>query len=344
MSIRLEQVDKSFGKTVVLSRLDLEVEKGELFSVVGPSGSGKTTLLRVIAGLESQDSGHVILNGKVVDALSPSQRNVGMVFQDYALYPNKTVLENIISPLVVKGVKKATAKREAEEMAEKLHITETLARLPGQISGGQQQRVALARSLVKRPDVFLLDEPLSNLDAQLRFSARRFLKHLQKEFGITTVYVTHDQSEALSLSDRLAVIDRGVVHQIGTPGDIYRSPADEFVAAFIGSPPLNLVEVEFKGGIGNPLRLALKAATDGVFRLGIRPESVSVGEGENRAVVSGLEYGGRETIAYLKVGETELRALVQDGLRLSLGEEVSFSIRPQDVLIFGKGETRAGTK
>ena len=344
MSIRLEQVDKSFGKTDVLSRLDLEVEKGELFSVVGPSGSGKTTLLRVIAGLERQDSGHVILNGKVVDDLSPSKRNVGMVFQDYALYPNKTVLENITSPLIVKGVKKAVAKREAEEMAEKLHITETLDRRPGQISGGQQQRVALARSLVKKPDVFLLDEPLSNLDAQLRFSARRFLKRLQKEFGITTVYVTHDQSDALSLSDRLAVIDRGVVHQVGKPEDIYRSPADEFVAAFIGSPPLNVVEVEFKDGSGSPLKLALRGATNGVFRLGIRPESVSVGEGENRGVISGIEYGGRETIAYLKVGETEMRALVQDGLHLGLGEEVRFSIRPDDVLIFGTGELHAGTR
>lgn len=344
MSIRLEQVDKSFGKTEVLSRLDLEVQKGELFSVVGPSGSGKTTLLRVIAGLERQDSGHVILGGRVVDDLSPSQRNVGMVFQDYALYPNKTVLENIVSPLIVKGVKKSIAKEEAEEMAEKLHITETLDRRPGQISGGQQQRVALARSLVKKPDVFLLDEPLSNLDAQLRFSARRFLRRLQKEFRITTVYVTHDQSEALSLSDRLAVIDRGVVHQIGKPGEIYRAPADEFVAAFIGSPPLNLVEVEFKDGIGNPLKVALKGVTNGVFRLGIRPESVSVGEGDNRAVISDIEYGGRETIVYLKVGKTEVRAVVQDSHHLALGEEVEFAVSPENVLVFGTGEPNAGAK
>ena len=344
MSVRLEQVDKSFGKTGVLKRLDLEVAKGELFSVVGPSGSGKTTLLRIIAGLERQDSGHVVLNGKVVDDLSPSQRNVGMVFQDYALYPNKTVLENIVSPLVVKGIKRSVAKREAEEMAEKLRITETLDRRPGQISGGQQQRVALARALVKKPDVFLLDEPLSNLDAQLRFAARRFLKGLQKELGITTVYVTHDQSEALSLSDRLAVMDRGVLHQVGRPGEIYRSPADEFVAGFIGSPPLNLVEVEFKDGVGSPLKVALKGVTQGVVKIGIRPECVSVGEGENRAVVSGMEYGGRETIVYLKVGKTEVRALVQDGHRLNLGEEVSFSISPEDVLIFGGEEPHAGTQ
>ena len=344
MSIRLEGIDKSFGKTGVLKNLNLEVQNGELFSVVGPSGSGKTTLLRIVAGLEKQEAGHVVLNGKVVDNLSPSQRNVGMVFQDYALYPNKTVLENIISPLVVKGVKKRMAKREAEEMAEKLHITETLERRPGQISGGQQQRVALARSLIKKPEVFLLDEPLSNLDAQLRFAARRFLKRVQKEFGITTVYVTHDQSEALSLSDRLAVIDRGTVHQVGTPGEIYKSPADEFVAAFIGSPPLNLVRVQFKDGVGSPLRLNLKGATNGEFRLGIRPESVKVGSGENRAVVSGLEYGGRDTIAYLKLGEAEVRALVQDNTVLSVGQEVSFSVRPDEVLVFGQGDLLAGSR
>ena len=344
MSIRLEEIDKSFGKTGVLKHLNLEVEKGELFSVVGPSGSGKTTLLRIIAGLEKQEAGHVILNGKVVDDLTPSQRNVGMVFQDYALYPNKTVLENIISPLTVKGIKKDEAKKEAEEMAEKLHITETLERRPGQVSGGQQQRVALARSLVKKPDVFLLDEPLSNLDAQLRFSARRFLKSLQKEFGITTVYVTHDQSEALSLSDRLAVIDRGAVHQVGTPGEIYRSPADEFVAAFIGSPPLNLVDVKFNDGVGTPLSVALKDAPNGELKLGIRPESVVVGTGENHATVSGLEYGGRETIVYLRLGKVEVRALVQDGLRLSLGQEVNFSVRPDEVLVFSKGEPLAGSK
>lgn len=344
MSVKLEDIDKSFGKTGVLKHLNLEVEKGELFSVVGPSGSGKTTLLRIIAGLERQEAGHVILSGKVVDDLNPSQRNVGMVFQDYALYPNKTVLENIVSPLIVKGVKKAAAKKEAEEMAEKLHIAETLERRPGQISGGQQQRVALARALIKRPEVFLLDEPLSNLDAQLRFSSRRFLRGVQREFGITTMYVTHDQSEALSLSDRLAVIDRGAVHQVGTPGEIYRSPADEFVAAFVGSPPLNLVELQFKDGVGSPIRMALKDASHGEYRVGIRPESVIVGKGDNRAVVSGLEYGGRETIVYLKLGQTEVRALVQDSLSLSLGQEVSFSVRPDEVLVFDKGEPLAGSK
>jgi ABC-type sugar transport system ATPase subunit len=315
-------------------------EQGELFSTVGPSGSGKTTLLRVIAGLERQDAGHVVLNGKVVDNLPPSKRNVGMVFQDYALYPNKTVMENIISPLVVKGVKKAEARKEAEAMAQKLHIEETLARRPGQISGGQQQRVALARSLIKKPDVFLLDEPLSNLDAQLRFSSRRFLKDVQKEFGITTIYVTHDQSEALSISDRVAVMDRGIVHQVGTPGEIYESPADEFVAAFIGSPPLNVVEVVFTDGRGSPFNVGLKGAK-GKLRLGIRPEDVVVGSGENDAKITAFEYAGRETIVYLKVGETEIRALVQDTGSLELGQNVRFSVDEDSVLVFGRGEPSA---
>ena len=342
MSIRLEGVEKSFGKTRVLKNLSLDIKKGELFSIVGPSGSGKTTLLRVIAGLERHDSGHVVLNGKVVDSMTPSERNVGMVFQDYALYPNKTVLENIVSPLVVKGVRKDKARREAESIARKLQIEETLERRPGQISGGQQQRVALARSLVKKPDVFLLDEPLSNLDAQLRFTSRRFLREVQREFGITTVYVTHDQSEALSLSDRLAVMDRGEVHQVGPPAEIYEAPADEFVAGFMGSPPLNFVDLEFSGGVSSPLNVPVRGAKDGKVRVGIRPEDIAVGSGSNEAVVNAFEYAGRETIVYLKVGGTELRALVPDAGRLRLGESVKFSIDERAVLVFGSGEANAG--
>lgn len=342
MSIKLEGVEKSFGTTKILKGLDLEIGKGELFSVVGPSGSGKTTLLRVIAGLERHEAGHIILNGKVVDDLSPSQRNVGMVFQDYALYPNKTVLENIISPLVVKGTPKAEARKEARAIAHKLGIEETLDRRPGQISGGQQQRVALARSLVKKPDVFLLDEPLSNLDAQLRFASRRFLREVQKEFGITTVYVTHDQSEALSISDRLAVIDRGALHQTGTPTEIYESPADEFVAAFLGSPPLNVVELDYRDGVSSPIKVPVKGAAEGRLRVGIRPEDISVGRGDNDAVVTAFEYAGRETIVYLSAGGIEVRAVVQDTGGLRLGEPVSFSVDGNGVFVFGKGDAESG--
>jgi len=190
MSVAIQRLNKSFGNNRVLSDVDLNIERGELFSIVGPSGSGKTTLLRIVAGLETQDSGHVSIDGRIVDGVPPNRRNVGMVFQNYALYPNRTVAENIASPLLVKGVRRGEALADVEEIAKRLDIEEVLDRLPGQISGGQQQRVALARALIKKPVVFLLDEPLSNLDAQLRFSARKFVRQLQRDLGITTIYVT----------------------------------------------------------------------------------------------------------------------------------------------------------
>jgi len=340
MGIRLEHVSKSFGKIHVLRDLDLEIESGELFSVVGPSGSGKTTLLRIIAGLERQDKGNVWINGRVVDGVPAPQRNVGMVFQDYALYPNKTVLENIISPLLVKGTPRHEAVSLAEEMAGKLGISETLSRRPGQISGGQQQRVALARALIKRPDVFLLDEPLSNLDTQLRFSARRFLRDVQRDFGITTVYITHDQSEALSISDRMAVIHMGVVRQVGTPREIYSSPADEFVASFVGSPPLNVIEIDTKQGLPLPVPIRLDGA-DGTVRVGIRPEDITVGSGEGEAEVVSVEYLGKETVVYLRTGGIELRALAQGDARLEAGSRVRFGVRQGSVLRLGRVEGAA---
>jgi len=338
LSVRLERVSKSFDKLAVLKEFDLDIHKGELFSLVGPSGSGKTTLLRIIAGLERHDSGHVLINSRIVDDLGPSERNVGMVFQDYALYPNKTVEENIMSPLTVKGVKKGEARREAEEVAAKLKISETLGRRPGQISGGQQQRVALARSLIKKPDVFLLDEPLSNLDAQIRFEARKFLRDIQRDFGITTIYVTHDQSEALSISDRMAVMGNGVIHQTGTPREIYRSPGDEFVATFVGSPPLNVIELKFANGRSAPIDIELDGTTEGKVRVGVRPEHVLLGSGENEAEITALEYSGNDTIVYLRAGDQELRSLVMDASSLKVGQTVKFGIAPGQVLMLGRGE------
>jgi multiple sugar transport system ATP-binding protein len=335
--VRLQGVAKRFGKLVVFDHVDLEISPGELFSLVGPSGSGKTTLLRIIAGLEAQDKGHVYIGGKVVDPLGPAKRNVGMVFQDYALYPNKTAMENIISPLTVKGVKRADAVNEARKMARLLEIEETLDRRPGQISGGQQQRVALARALVKHPDVFLLDEPFSNLDAQLRFSARKFLRDVQREFGITTIYVTHDQSEALSISDRVAIMGGGRVHQVGTPREIYSSPADEFTATFIGSPPLNVVEVTVEGGVSAPVALPVGGLPDGRFRVGVRPESVVLGSGPNEAEATAFEYAGRETIVYLRVGGVEMRAISRGVGDMAVGAKVKFGVLPEGVHVLKGG-------
>jgi len=337
--VRLEEISKEFGKFSVFSHVNLEISVGELFSLVGPSGSGKTTLLRIIAGLEVQDSGHVYIGSNVVDKLGPAKRNVGMVFQDYALYPNKTVMNNIISPLMVKGMRKADATKEAREMAELLGIGGTLDRRPGQISGGQQQRVALARALIKHPDVFLLDEPFSNLDAQLRFSARKFLREVQRKFGITTIYVTHDQSEALSISDRVAIMGNGKIHQVGTPKEIYSSPADEFTATFIGSPPLNVLSVNVSGGVSSPIILPLDSLADGKFSVGVRPEGLVLGTGPNEAEMTAFEFAGRETIVYLKTAGIEIRAIVLDASGLRLGEKVRFSVQRNALHILGKEAT-----
>jgi len=272
----------------------------------------------------------------MVDKLGPAKRNIGMVFQDYALYPNKTVMDNITSPLIVKGKKRTEATRRAREIAELLGIGETLDRRPGQISGGQQQRVALARALIKQPDVFLLDEPFSNLDAQLRFSARKFLKDIQREFGITTIYVTHDQSEALSISDRVAIMGNGKVHQVGTPKEIYTSPADEFTATFIGSPPLNVLNVKVVGGVTSPVVLPLDGVSDGELRVGVRPESVILGTGPNEAEATALEYAGRENIVYLKIGDAEIRAIAHDVGGVAVGQKVRFGVQHKGVHVLSR--------
>jgi multiple sugar transport system ATP-binding protein len=337
LSVRLEGLSKRFGDLIIFDKVTLEIHQGELFSLVGPSGSGKTTLLRMVAGLETQDTGSIYIGSKKVDSLGPSDRNVGMVFQDYALYPHKTVLENIISPLIVKGVKKTEAMKEARDMAELLEIGATLSRRPGQISGGQQQRVALARALIKKPDVFLLDEPLSNLDAQLRFSAREFLRRVQREFGITTIYVTHDQSEALSISDRVAVMGRGKLHQVGTPEEVYTKPANEFVATFIGSPPLNVMEMDVVGGVSSPVVLHLDGIENGRYRIGVRPEHVVIGAGPTEAVITAFEYAGRETIVRLKVVDTEIRSIVDEVGTMKVGQKVSFDVQAGRALILARG-------
>ena len=336
IGVRLEEVSKQFGKLSVFNHVSLEISAGELFSLVGPSGSGKTTLLRIIAGIETQDSGHVYIGPRLVDKLGPAKRNVGMVFQDYALYPNKTVMDNIISPLTVKGVKKGEAMREAREMAELLGIGGTLDRRPGQVSGGQQQRVALARALIKHPEVFLLDEPFSNLDAQLRFSARKFLREVQRKFGITTIYVTHDQSEALSISDRVAIVGNGTIHQVGAPKEIYASPADEFTATFIGSPPLNVLTVRVAGGVSSPIILPSNTLADGAYRVGVRPEGLVLGSGPNEAEATAFEYAGRETIVYFKIAGTEIRAVVSDASGLKVGQKVRFEVQQGAVHVLGK--------
>lgn len=243
--VELRNVTKKFGKVVAVDRASLVVDDKEFFSLLGPSGCGKTTLLRIIAGLEFPDEGDVLIDDRVVTRLPPKDRDVAMVFQNYALYPHMSAFDNIAFPLVVRrrelNLSKDEIRKRVVEVARLLNIEELLKRYPSQLSGGEQQRVALARALVRRPKVWLLDEPLSNLDAKLRIIMRSELKKLQKTLGITTIYVTHDQVEAMSMADRIAVMNKGRVLQVGTPDELYHKPADTFVATFIGAPPMNLI-------------------------------------------------------------------------------------------------------
>ena len=230
------------GGVVAVAGVDLATNEGEYLVLLGPSGCGKTTLLRMIAGLEEPTSGEVLIGGSPMTGLPPRARGIAMVFQSYALYPHKTVLANVEFPLKAAGMDKAERRRRAEWATDLLGIGHLLDRRPRHLSGGERQRVALARALVREPSVFLLDEPLSNLDAKLRTAAREDLKEFQERVGVTTIYVTHDQVEAMALGDRIVVMEQGAVRQVGTPQDVYRDPADTFVATFLGSPPMNLLE------------------------------------------------------------------------------------------------------
>jgi multiple sugar transport system ATP-binding protein len=242
--VQTRKLTKSFkvGQAAAVNNVNLESREGEFLVLLGPSGSGKTTLLRMIAGLEEPTSGEILIGGVVVNDMTPRQRRIAMVFQSYALYPHLTVLGNIVFPLKARGMGKAEREKKADWAASLLGIRHLMDRKPRELSGGERQRVALARAIVREPSLFLLDEPLSNLDAKLRASAREELEQFQKRVGTTTIYVTHDQVEAMAMGDRVVVMNLGAVRQIGTPAEVYDDPADTFVAAFLGSPPMNLLE------------------------------------------------------------------------------------------------------
>ena len=323
--VRLVGVSKRFGSVAAVDNVELEIRRGEFLVLLGPSGCGKTTTLRIIAGLEKPDSGRVYIDGVDVTDLPPRDRNVAMVFQNYALYPHMKVFDNIAFPLKLKKLPREEIRRRVRSVAEILKIEDLLNRYPRQLSGGQQQRVALARALVKEPRVFLMDEPLSNLDAKLRLYMRVELKSLQRKTGITTVYVTHDQAEAMSMGDRLAVMNAGRIIQLGSPDDVYNSPEDIFVAGFLGSPPMNLIEagiytqgsriyVKAEGlliDLGEDLHRHPDLAKLSKVVVGIRPEHISLSRTRSntsigRGVIHIVERLGGDIIYNIKIGEETL--------------------------------------
>lgn len=311
-SVRFVNVRKSYGNTHVLKGIDLVMEEGEYVVLVGPSGCGKSTLLRCIAGLEDITEGELWIGDRVVNQVAPRDRNVAMVFQSYALYPHMTVRENMGFALKVAKRSRAEIETAVEGAAKMLDLTHLLDRLPSQLSGGQRQRVAMGRAIVRRPDVFLFDEPLSNLDASLRTHMRVELMSLHRELGTTMVHVTHDQVEALTLADRLVVLDKGVIQQVGSPRELFDRPKNTFVATFIGSPSMALLPAVGHGGHAQieGVEADLPIAAQGPFTLGVRPTDWEVGAGPLRASVRVVESLGAEAMLHLDLGPHRVIARV----------------------------------
>jgi ABC-type sugar transport system ATPase subunit len=328
-NVRLQGVVKKHGETTVLHGVDLEIRAGEFFVLLGPSGSGKTTTLRILAGLESVSAGQVTMDGVDVTGTEPGERDVAMVFQSYALYPHMTVAENIGFPLKMVGTARDAIAKAVEDAAARVSIGHLLQRRPGQLSGGQQQRVALARAIVRQPRLFLLDEPLSNLDAKLRLETRLELKQLQRALGVTTVYVTHDQEEAMTLADRVAVFMDGRIVQIATPRDIYSRPAQVSVAGFIGTPPMNLVPAIWRGdvavvdGVAHPVNATTPQPRE--ILLGVRPGEVRAGGSGTAATVEYIEELGDHCIVDLAGAGQRLKLKADGQARLREGETTHLS-------------------
>lgn len=299
--IKLRNIGKRWGDFVGVDNFDLTIADKEFLVLLGPSGCGKTTTMRMIAGLEEVTEGEIIIDGEVVNGLDPKDRDVAMVFQSYALYPNMNVYENIRFPLKVRKVPNADHHDRVMKAAAMVELEEFLHRKPAELSGGQRQRVALARAIVRKPKVFLMDEPLSNLDAKLRVSTRAQIKNLSHELQVTTIYVTHDQIEAMTLADRVVVMSKGVVQQVGTPTDIYDNPANTFVASFIGSPAMNLVSGHLEGGTFKTKDMTVPGfdgRPDGPVTLGFRAEDadVTADEAELNLQVFSLELLDRKSV------------------------------------------------
>jgi multiple sugar transport system ATP-binding protein len=357
--ILLKGLTKRFGKVIAVSELNLEVKDKEFVVLLGPSGCGKTTVLRCIAGLEIPDEGEIYIGDKFVNSLEPRERNVAMVFQSYALYPHMSVFDNIAFPLENAGVNKDEIAKKVKETAKLLKIENLLNRRPRQLSGGQRQRVALGRAMVREPSVFLMDEPLSNLDAKLRVYMRAELKKLQKDVGITTIYVTHDQVEAMTMGDRVAILNEGILQQFNHASEIYFHPVNTFVAGFIGTPPTNFFDC-------NLTKEAPYAFDTGVFKypvpdylleqaekwssslvLGVRPQDVLVYKKAKKGLIKAqLEIDeplGDRQVFDLKVGDYLVKALVDPDFKADIGEELWMELPENKIYVFDKKTGQALT-
>ncbi|MDX3976894.1 ABC transporter ATP-binding protein [Shinella sp.] len=344
-AIELRKLTKSFGAYTALGGLDLSIGDGEFLVLLGPSGCGKSTTMRIVAGLEEPTSGEILIGGRRVNDIPARDRDLAMVFQNYALYPHMTVGENIAYPLKVRKVAKPEREELVRAAAQRVDMLHLLTRRPAELSGGQRQRVALARAIVRRPQIFLMDEPLSNLDAKLRTVMRGELKNLQRDLGVTTIYVTHDQVEAMTLADRIVVLNKAVIQQIGTPAEIYARPANTFVAGFIGSPPMNLLPGHLRDGWftsdGGRFPLA-RAAGD--VTLGVRPEHVRLapeGSGHFSGTVFSSELLGDCTILMVKAGEALIAAKLPPETGFERGAPVSLSFEAGRMHIF---DTESGER
>ena len=348
MKVSIENLSKRFGDVVGVEDLTLHIRDGEFVAFLGPSGCGKTTTLLTLAGIYKPTDGIIRFGERVVNQVQPKDRNIGMVFQSYALYPHMTVFQNIAYPLKLKKVDKSAQYDSVRQVANVMGIGELLDRRPGQLSGGQQQRVALGRALVKEPDVLLFDEPLSNLDARLRLTMRGEIKHLQKDLGITAIYVTHDQVEAMTMADRIAVMNGGHLQAFASPDELYDRPRTQFVAGFVGNPPMNFVDVEVARSNGafvvetDSLRLLASrdrgeppAAYDGAVVMGIRPEDIQIsGDGDVAGEIFVVEPLGREDLIDVRVGAHSFLLLANTENQHQAGERVNLRFDMDQVQFF----------
>ncbi|MCR9135967.1 MAG: sn-glycerol-3-phosphate ABC transporter ATP-binding protein UgpC [Alphaproteobacteria bacterium] len=348
--VSLTNITKRWGDFIGVDNQSLEINDKEFLVLLGPSGCGKTTTMRMIAGLEEPTAGEIRIGDRVVNDDLPKDRDVAMVFQNYGLYPHMTIFDNIAYPLKVRGTPKAEVAPRVEKAAAQVELTEFLHRKPKALSGGQRQRVALARAIVRTPKVFLMDEPLSNLDAKLRVTMRAELKHLSRQLQITTVYVTHDQIEAMTLADRVAVMKNGVIQQLGTPDEIYNDPANLFVAGFIGSPAMNLINGSVKDGMfvttGGTSLVKVGISDRDAVVLGVRAEDVEIhqpGEGDIDLKVYAYENTGESVMLTVQFGQQRVIARGDRHLRMDMDDTVGLRLNPDHLYLFDPAsENRIG--